>query len=180
MRSKLALLAVVSMLLALGAGCPKETPPAVVKAGNALIESRDSVTVLIPRIKKAFKETDPNYIQARGLYDKTMAANNAWVHSLKMGIQDNQDLDKSAAFKEQAQKAIDATDAFLKCGKTLTEGGVRLYSLSIVGGAEIVKILVENGITIWKAYHAENEAGRLAKADRYAKELMWKTWEEVK
>lgn len=171
------------------AGCPsfpgsKETPPseAVVKARQQIAQNRENTQLLVTRIKQKYKgkETQAAYVKARDMYDVAMVQNNSWVTSLKLGIANNEDLEASQAFRDKAKAAGDATTAFLDYGYALTHPGAETKVLTFQAVGEVIKILVENGIVIWKAYQAEQSASRLAAAERTEKELRWSSWEGIK
>ena len=163
---------------------PPDTPPpeAVVAARQQIAQNREYANLLASRIKQKFKgrENQSAYIRSRDLYDSAMVQNNSWVTSLKLGIANKEDLEASQAFRDKAKAAGDATTAFLNFGHTLTRPGgeVKISTYQAVG--EVIKILVENGIVIWKAHSAEQQAARLAAAERTEKELKWSSWENVK
>lgn len=163
---------------------PRDVPPseAVVTARQQIAQSREKTQLSIQRIKQKYKgrETLAAYIRARDLYDEAMVQNNSWVTSLKLGIANNEDLESSRAFMDKAKAAGDATTAFLDYGYALTHPGAETKILTLQTVGEIIKILVENGVVIWKAYRAEESADRLAAAERTEKELKWSSWENVK
>lgn len=160
----------------------KEEPPseAVVKARQQIAQNRENTQLLAQRIKRKYKETQPAYIRARDLYDAAMVQNNSWVTSLKLGIANNENLETSQAFRDKAKTAGDATTAFLDYGYALTHPGAEVKVLTYQTVGEVIKILVENGIVIWKAHKAEQAASRLAAAELTEKELKWSSWEGIK
>jgi len=162
----------------------KGSPPneTVVNARQQIAQSREKTQLLAQRIKQKYKgkETQAAYIRARDLYDESMVQNNSWVTSLKLGIANNEDLESSRAFMDKAKAAGDATTAFLDYGYALTHPGAETKVLTYQTVGEVIKILVENGIVIWKAYKAEQAASRLAAAERTEKELKWSSWETIK
>lgn len=162
----------------------KEEPPseAVVKARQQIAQNRENTQLLVQRIKRKYerRETQAAYVKARDLYDAAMVQNNSWVTSLKLGIANKEDLEASQAFRDKAKAAGDATTAFLDFGHTLTRPGGEVKVLTSQAVGEVIKILVENGIVIWKAHLAEQQAARLAAAERTEKELKWSSWENVK
>ena len=162
----------------------EESPPdeTVVNARQQIAQSREKTQLLIQRIKQKYKgrETQAAYIRARDLYDEAMVQHNSWVTSLKLGIANNENLEMSRAFRDKAKSAGDATTAFLDYGYALTHSGAETKSLTLQTVGEIIKILVENGVVIWKAYRAEESADRLAAAERTEKELKWSSWEIIK
>jgi hypothetical protein len=109
-----------------------------------------------------------------------MVENNSWVTSLKLGIENGEDLEKSKAFKEKAKIAGDATEAFVKYGKQLTEGRAPASAIPGFSVGDFIKALVENGIIIWKAYKEQEKAERDAQATATEKELKWSSWEQLK
>lgn len=163
---------------------PQETPPseAVVNARQQIAQSRENTQLLARRIRQKFagNETQAAYIRARDLYDTAMVQNNSWVTSLKLGIANNENLEASQAFRDKAKTAGDATTAFLNYGYALTHPGAEAKILTTESVGDVVKILVENGIAIWKAYLSEQQASRLAAAERTEKELKWSSWEGIK
>lgn len=170
-------------------GCasrPGSKPPseAVVKARQEIAQNRESVTVLVPRIKAKLKgkEAGRDYIRAQKLYDSAMVQNNSWVTSLKLAVENNEDLEKSQSFKDKAKAAGDATERFIKFGRQLTQGkasaSVKAFPGFTVG--DFVTALVENAIVIWKEFKDEEKKDRLDQAARIEKELRWAKWEEVK
>lgn len=162
----------------------KESPPdeTVVNARQQIAQSREKTQLLAQRIKQKYKgkETQAAYLRSRDLYDAAMVQNNSWVTSLKLGIANNEDLESSRAFMDKAKAAGDATTAFLDYGYALTHPGAETKVLTYQTVGEVIKILVENGIVIWKAYKAEQSASRLAAAERTEKELKWSSWEAIK
>lgn len=180
----------VFLLLGMSAliGCaglgPKPPNEAVVKARQAIAQNRESATVLVPRIKAKLKgkETGRDYIRAQKLYDSAMVQNNSWVTSLKLAIENNEDLEKSRAFKEKAKVAGDATGRFVKFAGQMTQGKASA-SIKVIPGfmvGDFVTVLVENGVVIWNEFKAEEKKERLDQAARIEKELRWAKWEEVK
>lgn len=160
---------------------PKPPSEEVVKARQAIANNREAATVLVPRIKERFKgkESEQDYVKARALYDEAMIQNNSWLTSLKLGIENNEDLEHSKAFKDKATAAAEATDAFVKYGKQLTQ---KKFSASVIPAVvidDLVKMLIENGIVLWKTYRAEELAARLDQAARTEKELKWVRWEHL-
>lgn len=158
---------------------PSET---VVNARQQIAQSRENTQLLAQRIKQKYKgkETQAAYLRSRDLYDAAMVQNNSWVTSLKLGIANNEDLESSRAFMDKAKAAGDATTVFLDYGYALTHPGAETKVLTYQTVGEVIKILVENGIVIWKAYKAEQAASRLAAAERTEKELKWSSWETIK
>lgn len=162
----------------------KESPPSetVVNARQQIAQSRENTQLLAQRIKQKYKgkETQAAYLRSRDLYDAAMVQNNSWVTSLKLGIANNEDLESSRAFMDKAKTAGDATTAFLDYGYALTHPGAETKVLTYQTVGEVIKILIENGIVIWKAYKAEQSASRLAAAEQTEKELKWSSWETIK
>jgi hypothetical protein len=101
-------------------GCwhKKQTNPEVVNARQQIESDRNYVTTWVPRVKDILKgkETGQDYKKARDLYDHAMSENNGWVFSLKRGIEDNEDLEKSTVFKDKAKTAGDASKEFVEYG----------------------------------------------------------------
>lgn len=178
------LLLVMSALTGCAGLGPKPSNEAVVKARQAIAQNRESVTILVPRIKAKLKgkETGRDYIRAQKLYDVAMVQNNSWVTSLKLAIANNEDLEKSQAFKEKAKAAGDATGRFVKFGGQLTQGKASASMKSIPGVTvgDFVTALVKNGMVIWKESKAEEKKTRLDQAAQIEKALRWAKWEEVK
>lgn len=162
----------------------EESPPSesVVNARQQIAQGRENTQLLAQRIKQKYKgkETQAAYLRSRDLYDAAMVQNNSWVTSLKLGIANNENLESSRAFMDKAKAAGDATTAFLDYGYALTHPGAEVKVLTAQTVGEVIKILVENGIVIWKAYKAEQAASRLAAAERTEKELKWSSWETTK
>lgn len=174
------LLLVMSALTGCAGLGPKPPNEAVVKARQKIVQNRESATLLVPRIKATLrgKETGREYIRAQKLYDMAMVQNNSWATSLKLGIENNEGLEKSRAFKDKAGAASAATERFVKFGKKLTEGkaSASLHSVPAFMAVDFVKA----GIVIWKELKAEEKKDRLDQAARIEKELRWAKWEEVK
>ena len=161
----------------MGSG-PQMPEEKVVKARQEIANYRENVTLLVPRIKEKFrgKESEDDYIKARDLYDHAMAENNSWVLSLKLGIENNEDLASSSAFQDKAKAAGDAADTFVKYGKQQSQG----RSLVLFPVEAFIRALFENGIVIWNTNRAKERADRLDQAASTEKALKWPRWEEVK
>jgi len=181
-----AYLTVIIAFCGMAASCPpkpKQPPSSETETAIlAIAKNRDAAENLVPRIKAKYKdkEEDPTYTKARDLYDTAKTENNSWATALAIGIENNQDLSKSKPFKDQAQVAADATKKFMDYGKSITQGPQPKFVIAGVGAAEIAKILVENGITIWKAYKGEQAKERKSQADSTKQRLVWSSWESQK
>jgi hypothetical protein len=161
-----------------GGGKPGET---VVKARQEIERSRQSVVPLVIRVKTQFAgiENSADYVNARRLYDTAMSENNTWVTSLKLAIANAEQIGESAAFREQGERAAKATQAFVDYARQLTEHGApKAASAALI--AEAVRILVENGIAIWKAYREQAKEERIAAAEQAELALRWPGWEQIK
>ena len=51
---------------------------------------------------------------------------------------------------------------------------------SPVVASEIAKLLVENGLAVWKAVHEQRKQDRIDEGNRIEKELRWPKWEDIK
>src|SRR6266446_1912175 len=141
----------------LGAGCAQFTqvkppPPEVENAILQISKNKEDAQNLAVRIKTKYKDGSDVYSKARDLYDTAQSENNSWATALALGIENNQDLSTSQAFKAKAKTAAEATKQFVTYARSHQEGEPTKFAVAGLGAAEIAKLLVENGITIWKAY----------------------------
>jgi hypothetical protein len=169
----------VALILCLTACCHVRPQEGIERAKLDIAYMRNSATVQVSRIMQKFKgmETDERYLRARSLYDEAMSRNNSWVTCLKLGIENNEAVEKLQAFNEAARLAGNASEVFLKYARDLSEEKRVIPGLD---AGVILKALVENGITLWKAFAAEKQAVRTENAARIEKELMWVRWELVR
>lgn len=157
--------------------CHKGKAPdaTVVEARGNIATYKEQAVLAASRVKAATKPGSEEYAKARELYDLAMAENNGWVTSLKLGIQGGENLKDSAEFKSKAQAAAKATKAFVDYSSQV----MRTRAIPLAA-AEIVKILVDNGLTVWKAVHEQRKQDRLDEGNRIEKELRWPKWEDIK
>ena len=156
-------------------GQGKKPNPTVVEARGNIATYKEQAGLAAGRVKASAKPESEEYNNARQLYDTAMAENNGWVTSLKLGIQGGENLGNSAEFKSKAQAAAKATKAFVDYA-----GKVARTRALPVAAAEIVKILVDNGLAVWKAVHEQRKQDRIDEGNRVEKELRWPKWEEIK
>ncbi|MBT8763555.1 hypothetical protein KFV02_06370 [Desulfohalobiaceae bacterium Ax17] len=154
---------------------------AVVEARQKIAQYKEEATLLASRIKRQYEgnENTQNYIKARDLYDIAMTQNNSWVTSLKLGIANNEDLEKTQAFKDKAKSAAEASKTFREFGNSVMPK-TKMVGVSYIVVSNLIGLLVENGLVIWNNYRGEQEAARVAAAERTEKELRWSRWEDIK
>jgi hypothetical protein len=156
-------------------GKGKTPNPTVVEARGKIATLKEQALLAASRVKTSVKPESEEYAKARQLYDTAMAENNGWVTSLKLGIQGGENLKNSAEFKNKADAAAKATKAFVDYA-----GEVARTRAIPIAAAEIVKILVDNGLTVWNAVHEQRKQDHLEEGNRIEKELRWPKWEEIK
>jgi hypothetical protein len=158
--------------------CDQRKPnPDVVNATGQIATYKEQALVAVSRVKTTLKSDSGEYNKARQLYDAAMAENNCWISVLKLGVQGGQDLGKSAEFKTKASAAAKATKEFTNyCSNTV---GPTTKALPLVA-TEIAKLLVENGLAVWKAVHEQRKQDRIDEGNRIDKELRWPKWEDIK
>lgn len=158
-----------------------EVDEIIVQAKLEIAKNRESTTIWVSRIKGDFegKESDATYKQARSLYDDAMAENNAWLLVLTSAIADGENLEKSASFKSKSKTAAESSNKFVQYCSTIPTIAEEKSMSFVPIAAEIIKMLVDNGIVIWKAYRLENQKERVERAERTKKEFVWKRWDEL-
>jgi hypothetical protein len=140
-------------------------------------ENRTRAEEAAAAVKQRFKSSSSQYVKAQRLYREARAKNNSWLDLLQNKIRNGAKPERSPDFNEQSKKAGAATDQFLRYADSVEQpAGVQATPLLAgMGAAEIVKIFVDNGITIWKGYSEQRQAAR----ERNAKDLdrlRWNSW----
>jgi hypothetical protein len=169
----------------LGASCAQlaQVKPPSPEVEGAILEiskGKEDAQNLAVRIKTKYKDGSDVYRKARDLYDTAQSENNSWATGLALGIENNQDLSTSQAFKAKAKAAAEATKQFVTYAKSHQEEEPTKFAVAGLGAAEIAKLLVENGITIWKAYKDQQTAQRKKEADSTKQAVAWPSWDSVK
>lgn len=155
------------------------------EARQKIVSNRNYTETTVSTIKDKLKgeEEGAVYIKARSLYDKAMNENNTWLTLLALGIENNDNLEGSKSFTEQAKAAADAAESFLAYGRELTEKpGITTSSVqtkSFLSLSDFLTALVNNGITIWKENKAQKAKERKDKAESIKKELTWRKWKQI-
>jgi hypothetical protein len=126
---------------------------------------RDQATISKEVLKKAEEK-----------YRSAAATNKGYLNAVGQGVVEKRDLSKSSVYKQLATKAETATNDFVDFAKANTGAPQALKS---VGASVVVGILIDAGITIWKAYAAQARAEREANADRIVKNATWTDWDKL-
>jgi hypothetical protein len=172
-----------------------------IEARAKISANRESVESLVPRIKQQFDQDSPEYITARRLYDEAKTQNNSWLSTLKLAIQNNEDLGNSEQFRKLSDNADKATELFVKNGNQILMPSKRALTPSKIdpdkwlsrefnierssmilgmGVGEVAQGLSTLGVALWKELKEEKSKERNLQAERTEKELKWKSWEDVK
>jgi len=173
---------------------PIETPkptPIQIEARLAIMRNRVVAESKVLAIKERFKgkETEAAYVEASDLYAKAMSENNAWLSVLTTSIENNENLEGIKSYEKQSTVATDSTEAFVKYGKEILVGksstGLVPASLPSKGLelspiGDFITALVNSGITIYKENMNLRAQVRKNMAEVLRKELIWKTWTDIK
>jgi hypothetical protein len=158
----------------------KQPPPEVEGAILEISKGKEDAQNLAVRIKTKYKAESDVYRKARDLYDTAQSENNSWATALALGIENNQDLSNSQVFNAKAKTAAEASKQFVMYARSHQEGEPTKFVVAGLGAAELAKLLVENGITIWKAYKEQQTEQRRKEADSTKQAIAWPSWDSVK
>ena len=143
-------------------------------ATHDIVVAREQVTDHALDIKNKFKETDPEWREARDLYRKAFAEFNAYIAAVKAAIRRGKtdDLAKDPAFKKTAADASNAAKAFVDYADSKAGGSAR--ALFLFGA------LFNQGINVLNAYKSGQAERRAQEAEEFEKDVRWPRWEEIK
>jgi len=143
-------------------------------ATHDIIVTRDQVTDRVSDVKRKFKETDPEWRQARDRYRVAYAEFNAYIATVKAAIRKGKtdDLARNRAYKKTAESASSAAKAFIDYADSKTSKPTR--------GFLFLAPLFAQGINIFNAYKDAQAQSRAREADAFEKDVKWQRWEEIK
>jgi len=144
------------------------------EATHDIIVAREQVTDRVLDIKRKFKESDPEWREARDRYRKAYAEFNAYIATVKAAIRKGkaEDLAKNTAYKKSSEEASSAAKAFIDYAESKTNGPTR--------GFFLMGPLFAQGLNLFNAYKNAQAERRAQEADAFEKDVKWLRWEEVK
>jgi hypothetical protein len=157
-----------------GMSLPLAAQTATADATHDIIVTREQVTDRVVDLKKKFKESDPEWREARDKYRKAYAEFTAYIATMKAAIRKGktEDLAKNASYKKAAEDASGAANAFIKYADSKTTGTTR--------GFFLIGPLFAQGLSIFNAYKDAQAERRAQEADAFEREVRWRRWEEIK
>ena len=164
----------VSCLLPVVLAAPLSAQDAAVSATHDIVVAREQVTDHVLDIKNKFKESHPEWREARDRYRKAFAEFNAYIATVKAAIRKGKtdDLGKDPTFKKAATDASNAAKAFIDYADSKAGGQAR--AIFLVGA------LFNQGINILNAYKSGQAERRAQEAEEFEKDVKWPRWEEIK
>jgi hypothetical protein len=158
---------------------------------KALLDVRSYRERCIPMVKDIKSKATPNQIDsAKVTFNDARAEINAWILTLASCIKDKIDLTQSKEFKNKGENVNEKVKDFLRFGESLLNPGeyqthsqysgysfVNLHDF--LQFADLIKDLLEIGITVWTTYSQKSQKKRIALSDDLRNEC-WPEWDEIK
>ncbi len=166
---------IVAILLA--AGCASPQTPGTTEAVAGLAKRKNIAQQWATAVKSDSNLDAATVKTARAKYIAAASDNKGYLDAVGNGIINNQNIATDPAYKGLAEKAERSTEEFVDFAKNATGAPEELRSM---GAAVIADVLVNAGISLWKAHRAETLAQRQATADRLISQNSWEDWDKIK
>jgi hypothetical protein len=122
----------------------------------------------------SFKDSSPEYTQARRLYVEAQSQFAGWASYLKSAIADNQtrDLQKDQTYFKLSKDAGVSAQSFVTFVEDKT--GASKAILPAISG------LADLGLKVWNGIKDREAKDRATRADAFAKDVQWEDWDKIK
>ena len=165
------------VVILLASGCATQQTPGTTEAIAGLAKRKNSAQQWAGEVKRDSNLDAGTLKTAKAKYIAAASDNKGYLEAVGNGIINKDNLAKDPAYKTLAEKAESSTEEFVDFAKKATGAPEEQHS---AGAAILADVLVNAGISVWKAHRAETLAQRQAAADRLISQNSWEDWDKIK
>ena len=165
------------VVILLASGCTTQQTPGTTEAIAGLAKRKNSAQQWAGEVKRDSNLDAATLKTAKAKYIAAASDNKGYLEAVGNGIINNDNLAKDPTYETLAEKAESSTEEFVDFAKKATGAPEEQHS---AGAAILADVLVNAGISVWKAHRAETLAQRQAAADRLISQNSWEDWEKIK